>query len=233
MAEENKTLEERCAELEKLLKEVRQEAAYYQGNAEEAGRRHLRETDQLSRLITRHRRAEEALRESERRYRELSITDGLTSLYNSRHFFSQLKKEIERVKRHGRSLSLLVLDLDDFKHYNDEYGHLEGDKVLVKIGEVIRESLRQTDSGYRYGGEEFTVVLPETEGCDALHVAERIREGFEMEEFSAGLGESVHLTASIGVAQYSGGEDLSELIKRADRNMYVAKKQGKNRVFFS
>ena len=183
--------------------------------------------------ITERMLAEKALQESEKKYRELSITDGLTKLYNSRHFFDQLEKEIERAHRYTRSLSLLVLDIDNFKHYNDQYGHLEGDKVLARIGKTIREALRQTDSAYRYGGEEFTVILPETEDHEAWNVAERIRTTFEQEKFSPHFEEEVHMSVSIGGAQYSKREDLREFIKRADKNMYVAKSKGKNCVFFS
>ena len=193
----------------------------------------LTEYQSIGEDITHRKRAEEALRDSEKRYRELSITDDLTNLYNSRHFFGQLKTEIEGANRYGNALSLLVLDVDNFKRYNDRFGHMEGDRVLAKIGEVIRGSLRQTDSAYRYGGEEFAIILRETAGQKAAHVAERIREAFEMETFSPEPEERLHMTASIGVAYYVGGEELSAFIKRADANMYMAKKQGKNCVFFS
>ena len=180
--------------------------------------------------ITRQKKTEEALRQSETRYRELSITDALTQLHNSRHFFSQFEVEVERANRYTPELSLLLLDLDDFKRYNDQYGHVEGDKVLRKLGQVISRSLRQTDSAYRYGGEEFTVILPGTVLDDALLVSERIRKTFEMEPFYPPPGDEVHMTASIGVTQYRSGEALAEFLERADQLMYTAKKQGKNRV---
>jgi len=184
--------------------------------------------------ITKRKQAQEALRESEKRYMELSITDGVTGLYNSRHFYNQLKSEIERVIRYKRSLSLLLLDVDNFKHYNDNYGHLEGDKVLVRLGKVIRGCIRKVDSVYRYGGEEFTVMLPETESKEAIDiVAERIRKRFENETFFPTLEDTVHVTVSIGTAQYQPDEKLSAFVNRADEAMYEAKKQGKNRVFFS
>jgi diguanylate cyclase (GGDEF)-like protein len=183
--------------------------------------------------IVEHQRRGEALQQSEKRHRELSITDDLTKLYNSRHFFSQLKAEIERVTRYNRPVSLLLLDIDNFKHYNDRYGHLEGDKVLAKLGEVLLESLRKTDSVYRYGGEEFTVILPETGGKEAINVAERIRKQLETETFCPTSDKAVHVTASIGVAQYIFEEEFSAFVKRADNAMYIAKRKGKNRVFFS
>ncbi len=187
----------------------------------------------LQEEIGKRKQAEEALRQRGKKYRELSIRDSLTKLYNSRHFFSQLKAEASRADRYNRPLSLLLLDIDNFKHYNDRYGHLEGDKVLARIGEVLQESLRETDSAYRYGGEEFMVILPETGGKEATNVAEKIRRQVEDKTFYPASGEAVHVTASIGVAQYIFEEELSALIKRADNAMYVNKNQGKNRVFFS
>ncbi|MFQ5485475.1 MAG: diguanylate cyclase, partial [Desulfobacterales bacterium] len=117
----------------------------------------------------------EKLKESERKYKELSITDGLTNLYNHTHFVNQLQKEIERTKRFDHPLSLMLMDVDNFKQYNDAYGHPEGDKFLQRTGETIRNNIRSTDSGYRYGGEEFAVILPETDDKDAFIAAERIR----------------------------------------------------------
>ena len=183
--------------------------------------------------VTDRKLAEDALRESEKMYRTLSITDALTGLYNSRHFYDQLKSEIERADRYRHPLSLLLLDIDDFKDFNDTYGHLEGDEVLVRLGEVIRKCLRKTDSAYRFGGEEFTVTLPETTGDAATILAERIREEFENEGFyPLDSGKSVHKTVSIGVTQYISQEELRMFLKRADSNMYHAKGQGKNRVFY-
>ena len=115
--------------------------------------------------------------------KKLAITDGLTDLFNSRHFYSQLEVEIDRSNRYKPPLSLLLLDIDKFKIYNDTYGHLEGDKVLFRLGQIIKSCLRKMDSAYRYGGEEFTVILPETGGKEALNVAQRIRTTIEAEKF--------------------------------------------------
>jgi diguanylate cyclase (GGDEF)-like protein len=179
--------------------------------------------------VTTRRQAEEALRRNEKRYRKLSITDELTLLYNSRHFYNQLKSEIVRANRYSRPLSLLLLDIDNFKNYNDKYGHMEGDKVLAKMGKVIGKFLRKTDSAYRYGGDEFTVILPETGGKEAINVAERIRKGFESLTFFPTPEDKVYRTLSIGITHYIPGEELSVFIKRTDKAMYMAKKQGKNR----
>ena len=106
---------------------------------------------------------------------KLATTDGLTKLYNSRSFYSQLELEVDRYNRYKHPLSLLLLDIDNFKEFNDNFGHLEGDKVLVRFSQIIKSCLRTNDSAYRYGGEEFTVILPETNGDEAKTVAQRIR----------------------------------------------------------
>ena len=184
----------------------------------------------ILRNITVRKKAERALAESEKKYRKLSITDGLTKLYNSRHFYNELKKEINRTHRHHNPLSLLLLDIDDFKAFNDRYGHLEGDKVLSQMGKVIKRNIRQIDSGYRYGGEEFAVLLPETDSETAFTVAERIRQTFGRSAFTPGNGEDVYSKISIGGGQHLSTEDLKSLIRRADTALYQAKDQGKDQT---
>jgi len=102
------------------------------------------------------------LRKSEQKYLELSTIDDLTQLYNSRHFYAQLENEIERSNRYEQPFTLMMMDLDKFKMFNDTYGHVEGDYVLSRVGQVIKLCLREIDSAYRYGGEEFTIILPMT-----------------------------------------------------------------------
>jgi len=182
--------------------------------------------------ITGRKLAEEALRANEKKYRTLSITDGLTKLYNGRYFYQQLRTEIERANRYQHPLTLLFLDIDNFKNYNDTYGHLEGDEVLVRLGEVMLQCLRKTDIAFRFGGEEFTAILPETEGEAAVVLAQRIRKEFKKERFYPQEGAIVQVTVSVGVAQYSFEEQFSSFLKRADKNMYRAKQGGKDRVFF-
>jgi diguanylate cyclase (GGDEF)-like protein len=163
--------------------------------------------------------------------KRLSITDGLTKLYNSRYFYNQIKTEIDRTSRYQRPLSLLLLDIDQFKEYNDSYGHLEGDKVLVGLGLVIKSCLRKMDSAYRYGGEEFTVILPETEGGEAATVAERIRSAVEYEKFYPDKQkEPQSITISIGVTEYYRQEEVAIFVQRADKAMYLSKQAGRNRV---
>ncbi len=179
--------------------------------------------------ITERVKAEKSLAESERRYKELSLVDELTRLFNKRYFNTHLQLEVERANRHGHPLSLLLLDIDNFKHHNDTYGHADGDRVLARLGQVIAESLRVNDVPCRYGGEEFTIILPVTSGEQATVVAERIRARFAGEIFQPTPQETVRKTISIGVTQYLAGESGQSLLERADQNMYEAKQSGKNR----
>ena len=161
---------------------------------------------------------------------KLATTDGLTKLYNSRSFYTQLELEVDRYNRYRHPLSLLLLDIDNFKEFNDTFGHLEGDKALVRFSQIIKSCLRTNDSAYRYGGEEFTVILPETNGDEAKTVAQRIRSSLESEKFSPTPDKNAKITISIGVTQYFPKEELSAFIRRADRAMYLSKKNGRNRV---
>ncbi len=167
------------------------------------------------------------------RYREMSITDSLTKLYNSRHFFRQLGYEVERAKRYNTPLSLILLDIDNFKGYNDAYGHLEGDEALKVLADILRKDLRVSDTVYRYGGEEFTLLLPETDSERALIAAERLRSDFAQRVLTPLPGSEVHMTISVGVSQYYPLETPPEFLKRADEGMYHAKAEGKNRVFLA
>lgn len=162
--------------------------------------------------------------------KKLSITDGLTQLYNSRYFYAQLKGEIERCNRYGHKLGLLLLDIDNFKDYNDSYGHLEGDKILVRLGRIIKSCLRKMDTAYRYGGEEFTIILPGTHGEEASTVAERLRTAVAAEDFTNGRHPDVRITISIGVTQYRQKEKISSFVQRADQAMYQSKQSGRNLV---
>jgi len=162
----------------------------------------------------------------------LAITDGLTKLYNLRHFYNQLEIEIDRSNRYGHPLALLLLDIDNFKTYNDTYGHLEGDKVLVRLGQIIKSCLRTMDCAYRYGGEEFTIILPETTGEEAKNVAHRIKSSVEIESFFPEGGDIVNITISIGVTEYFKKEPLATFIQRADQAMYNSKAKGRNAISF-
>ncbi len=169
-------------------------------------------------------------RQLRKELQNLAITDGLTKLYNSRHFYSQLELEVERTLRHDHTLSLMLMDIDYFKQYNDRYGHLEGDKVLAKLGRAVQSCLRKTDSAYRYGGEEFTVILPETTAEEAVIVAQRIKKAVSSRKFFPENGEPTTITVSIGVTQYRPEEKLSTFVKRADQAMFRSKEKGRNRI---
>lgn len=161
----------------------------------------------------------------EEELKEMSIKDSLTGLYNQRYFYDRLEAEIERARRQGHPLSLLLFDIDQFKSYNDSHGHLEGDYVLQEIGKVVLECTREhVDIGFRYGGDEFTVILPEASEQQALLIAERIRTSFEAKRFDL-------LTVSIGLMAYKGEYSLKKFIQFTDSMMYDAKRSGGNRVY--
>lgn len=155
----------------------------------------------------------------------LSIHDGLTGLFNRRYLYQKLQEEVERAKRQRRHLALIILDVDRFKDYNDSHGHLDGDQVLVNLGNIINSSIRQNvDTAYRYGGDEFAVLLIETNLEQACKVAERIRSSFESRSIDK-------CTLSLGVAGLNVERDgMEELIRKADEAMYRAKRGGGNRV---
>jgi two-component system cell cycle response regulator len=161
----------------------------------------------------------------EEEIRRLSITDELTTLYNHRHFFKTLESELVRMKRQKTSLSLLIFDIDHFKRYNDLYGHVEGDKVLKKVGEIVRNSIRSNvDSGYRYGGDEFAAILIGASLDQTLAIAERIRFSIEHAGFQ-------DITVSVGLVEFQDRFSLERFVKSADDAMYVAKNSGGNRVY--
>lgn len=163
---------------------------------------------------------------------KLAITDALTGLYNSRHFFSQIKTEIKRYNRYSRPLSLLILDIDFFKDYNDTWGHLEGDKVLMGIGHTINGCMRSMDTAYRYGGEEFAIILPETSLNKACVVGARIKDNIASQMFEPEPGIKKSVTVSIGATQLVTGEDFSSFIRRTDKALYRSKDSGRNKLTY-
>lgn len=161
----------------------------------------------------------------------LAITDGLTRLYNHRYLQHRLEQEIERARRYGSPLSVLMIDIDHFKQINDRYGHAAGDIVLTELGRVLTQDLRVTEIIARYGGEEFVIVLPQTSASAAVIAAERLRKRVETHSFPIGGDYAISLTISIGVA---GMEDKNmtrtDLLERADKALYAAKENGRNAV---
>jgi diguanylate cyclase (GGDEF)-like protein len=163
---------------------------------------------------------------------EQAVTDELTGLSNNRRFRELITKEAARAQRFGHPLSLIMLDIDDFKRVNDTHGHLQGDEVLKMVGSVLDAESRGVDEPARYGGEEFAVALPETDLTGALELAERVRERIAAEEVPRIDGSgTLSVTASVGAASMPGAaENAMELIAAADGALYEAKRSGKNRV---
>jgi diguanylate cyclase (GGDEF)-like protein len=171
------------------------------------------------------------LMESNRRLELLSITDGLTRLYNHRHFQDELARKFEEAQRYDRPLSLVIVDLDFFKKVNDTYGHAVGDEVLKAVSHIFQQSIRSTDLAARYGGEEFALMLPETELDDAIAFAEKLRGLVEETPIETQAGP-VNATVSVGVSAYPRTriKRAKELIVAADKALYRAKKNGRNQV---
>jgi diguanylate cyclase (GGDEF)-like protein len=166
---------------------------------------------------------------------ELACTDGLTGLFNHRHFKRLFQEEINRSIRYDKPLSLILFDVDNFKKFNDTYGHPAGDVVLQQMARMLRQLLRACDTLCRYGGEEFVALLPETSFCEAVNVAERIRHLVETESplFLDHLAAGQGITVSVGVATFpEDGEGLTELLKAVDELMYAAKRKGKNQIHY-
>lgn len=165
-------------------------------------------------------------------YRELSYVDSLTRIHNRRFFDEALQTEIEKATLHGTSLVLLMIDIDDFKTYNDCNGHQKGDEALAKIGRIFKSACRGYDIVTRYGGEEFAIVFPDTDGTNAYELSERILKGMREAQFDGAevlpLGM---LTVSIGVACFpEHTTSATDLIRKADEALYAAKKAGKNAI---
>lgn len=180
-------------------------------------------TQMFNEMVTRIRAAHDKLE-------RLSETDGLTGLANRRHLMEALDVEEKRGTRYGHAFSLLMIDVDHFKKYNDTYGHQAGDVALARVGTVLKESIRDVDRAGRYGGEEFAVVLPETPLAAALVVAERIRARMEGEKLPVKSGEA-SVTLSIGVAERpTHAATAAEIVAVADAALYDAKEEGRNKV---
>lgn len=164
--------------------------------------------------------------------RTLAITDGMTSLYNYRYFTERLGEEFERARRYKRDFSLIMIDIDFFKRYNDTHGHPKGDRLLKDFSGILKMIMRNSDITARYGGEEFVVILPETSKDTAVKAAEKIRKEVESEDFEGGETQpGGRVTISLGVASYSEGlRSADDLVKSADDALYRAKEQGRNRV---
>ena len=168
-----------------------------------------------------------------KKLQRLAIVDSLTGLYNSRHFFEQLEKEIKRSDRYLHPISLMFIDIDNFKAINDTYGHMIGDKILSLIAKKIKACLRANDTAFRFAGDEFTVILPETTSDEAKFVADRILSNFANEPIVINDKELSEVTLSIGIGEYRINEGTDQFVHRADVLMYEAKGRGGNNVVIS
>lgn len=154
----------------------------------------------------------------------MSIRDSMTSLLNHKNFFFRLNQEIEKAKRINYPLSILLMDIDEFKNINDQYGHLVGDEVIVKLAKTLTDTCRTTDVIARYGGDEFVIIMLDTESNEVMILVERIWKTIESTEFPLGI----HITVSGGIGGFHG-QSAEELIREADVLLYKAKSNGRNR----
>ena len=174
---------------------------------------------------------ESAARERAEQAEERANRDGLTGLYNHRTFYSLLQDEISRTRRYNRPASLLMLDIDYFKHVNDTHGHQAGDAVLKGLADLLAKQARAIDRVCRYGGEEITLILPETDATAAMNIAERLCATVERQPFDVAGGKTIAITVSIGVATFpQQAHSPEELVKAADAALYAAKQGGRNRI---
>ena len=183
-------------------------------------------------LVVHLKKSNKALKELSRRFRDLAIRDGLTGLYNHGYLLDALAGEVARAVRYDRHLSVIFLDVDHFKQYNDQFGHQRGDMVLKQVSQILKDEIRKTDIAARYGGEEFVLILPETSKQDAFVVAEKIRKAVQ-ESIANDVADEgpTTVTISAGVASYmEDGTDATELIAKADAAVYTAKNDGRNAV---
>jgi len=179
------------------------------------------------------------LRKKEEALKKLVITDGLTGLYNHRHFQQRLRDECDRARRYSYKLSMIMIDIDNFKHYNDTHGHPAGDKVLLQVAEILSDKARQSDIVARYGGEEFA-ILCHSSLADTVGVAERLRLDIDAADFWGQEQQPLlpgqskgSLTICLGVAAFgSSMKEPGELVELADKKLYQAKKAGRNRVVY-
>ncbi|GFO58231.1 diguanylate cyclase response regulator [Geomonas silvestris] len=183
-------------------------------------------------LLNQLQRANSELQEVNSVLKEMAVRDGLTALYNHRHFQEALALEIARTNRSGRPCSIAFMDVDNFKAYNDTHGHPDGDKLLRRLSELLVSHLRSSDLAARYGGEEFVLLLPDTPKQAAVRIAEALRVKVEQERFPGRERQPLgRVTISVGVASYPGdGPDAKAILACADQRLYQAKHGGRNRV---
>lgn len=169
-------------------------------------------------------------RDFEQQYK-LATTDGLTDLYNHRYFQEQIRMQVENSKRYNNNFSLIIIDIDFFKKFNDSFGHQSGDAVLRQVAQTLKKNVRATDIVCRYGGEEMSIILPNTGKDVAVSTAQKICERVAEHKFKLANGKETNVTISLGVSTFPfDGEDASSLIESADKRLYIAKNNGRNQV---
>ena len=217
----------------RLLKgfDVLRSAAERLSSGDRSARAVLDRKDELGQLTRVFNIMADKLERDQQTLENMATHDGLTCLYNHRMFHTLLEEELARAKRFNHPVSLLMLDIDHFKHVNDTHGHQAGDAILKGLSDLLVRQARAIDRVCRYGGEEITLILPETDVNGAINIAERLRTAVEQEPFDVGSGRTIHITVSIGAASYPAHATSGEaLVSAADTAMYAAKQGGRNRV---
>ncbi|BCO10838.1 diguanylate cyclase response regulator [Desulfolithobacter dissulfuricans] len=175
--------------------------------------------------------AQEKLKASEARYRELAIRDDLTGFYNTRYLYQTLQGQLDMHRAQNRHLSVIFMDIDNFKNVVDTYGHLNGSRIIAELADVVRQGLPADCYGVSYGGDEFVIVLTGHDREQGRIMAEKIRRAIEEAEFLAEQGLSIHITVSCGLATFpDDAQTLTDLLAHADHALFAAKNQGKNHV---
>ena len=172
----------------------------------------------------------ESVQSAQNYFEEMAIRDGLTGLYNHRHFYDRLEEEFSRAGRYAAPLSLVFFDIDDFKRINDLYGHTQGDRVLKKIGQLVKSVARESDIPARYGGDEFAIILPNTAGSGAFDLANRIQTVILDCEFENLPGEQITVSSGVSTFTNKNVQSFNDLVHLVDEGMYKSKNQGKNMV---
>ncbi len=203
-------------------------SVYYTRNINRARRMEFYAVNELKESNSRLQKEIDSRKAAEEKLKTLSFTDELTGLFNRRHFSDTAEKEISRTCRSAHPLSLLFMDVDHFKKVNDNYGHDSGDAVLKELARILKSATREIDVSCRFGGEEFAVLLPETDTDAALIIAERLRRNIA-DRIISYKGKSLSITVSIGVSGLIKEDNLEQLLKRADQSLYEAKSNGRNR----
>jgi len=191
----------------------------------------LNREDEIGQLASAFNEMAASIQSSHEELTKLSITDSLTGLFNHREFHKRLEEEVKRASRYNSILSLMMIDIDNFKNFNDTYGHQSGDEALRAIGKIILQEVRSSDFAARYGGEEMAILLPETNSAEAFIFSDRLRENIEQLSIKVLNGETLHVTVSIGITSFPGdATDRKSLIETADKALYFAKESGRNKT---